>query len=172
MSGAGGLRLGLASIYARGLALHLAESPPGQQLLRHAVITPYAPRTLCANMAGFGLLLAAFHGGRASIVLGLSATLSNVVPILAAMLALGERLPVDNLVGDRSTAGPCADPGWCRPVAPLRSIIAETIRLRPRSVIPRPRFVEANAISVFFAGPQERGDLQLLPLPKVGRGQG
>jgi drug/metabolite transporter (DMT)-like permease len=91
-----GLLLGLASIYARGLALHLAESPPGQQLLRHAVTTPYAPLTLCANVVGFALLLAAFHGGRASIVLALSATLSNVVPILAAMLALGERLPVDN----------------------------------------------------------------------------
>jgi drug/metabolite transporter (DMT)-like permease len=90
-----GLLLGLASIYAKGFALHLVESPPGQ-LLRYAVTTPYAPLTLCANMAGFFLLLGAFRGERASIVLALSATLSNVVPILAAMLALGERLPVDN----------------------------------------------------------------------------
>jgi len=90
-----GLLLGLASIYARGLAIHLAESPPGQQLLRHAVTTPYAPLTLCANMAGFFLLLGAFRGERASIVVALSATLSNVVPILGAMLALGERLPAD-----------------------------------------------------------------------------
>jgi len=89
-----GLLLGLASIYARGLALHLAQSPPGQ-LLRSAVTTPYAPLTLCANMAGFFLLLGAFRGERASIVVALSATLSNVVPILAAMLALGERLPAD-----------------------------------------------------------------------------
>ena len=95
MSGAGGLRLGLASIYARGLALHLAESPPGQQLLRHAVITPYAPLTLCANMAGFFLLLGAFRGERASVVLALSATLSNVVPVVAGMIALGEVLPSD-----------------------------------------------------------------------------
>ena len=90
-----GLLLGLASIYARGLALHLAESPPGQQLLRHAVTTPYAPLCLLANMAGFFLLLGAFRGERASIVVALSATLSNVVPILAAMLALGEQLPSD-----------------------------------------------------------------------------
>ena len=89
-----GLLLGLASIYARGLALHLAESPPGQ-LLRYAVTTPYAPLTLCANMAGFFLLLGAFRGERASIVLALSATLSNVVPILGGMIALGEALPSD-----------------------------------------------------------------------------
>jgi drug/metabolite transporter (DMT)-like permease len=87
-----GLLLGLASIYARGLALHLAQSPPGQ-LLRYAVTTPYAPLTLFANMIGFFLLLAAFRGGRASIVLALSATLSNVVPIVSGMVALGERLP-------------------------------------------------------------------------------
>lgn len=92
---ASGLLLGLASIYARGLALHLAQSQSGD-LLHSAVTTPYAPLCLMANMVGFALLLAAFHGGRASIVLALSATLSNVVPILAAMLALGERLPVDN----------------------------------------------------------------------------
>ncbi|MGH7429963.1 MAG: EamA family transporter [Candidatus Methylomirabilaceae bacterium] len=89
-----GILLGLASIYARGLALVLAQSSPGQ-LVRPAVASPYAWLTLLANLAGFVLLLAAFHGGRASIVLALSATLSNVVPILAAMLALGERLPVD-----------------------------------------------------------------------------
>lgn len=89
-----GLLLGLASIYAKGLALHLAESPPGQ-LLRYAVTTPYAPLTLCANMAGFFLLLGAFRGERASIVLALSATLSNVVPILGGMIALGEVLPSD-----------------------------------------------------------------------------
>jgi len=46
-------------------------------------------------MAGFFLLLGAFRGERASIVVALSATLSNVVPILAAMLALGEQLPSD-----------------------------------------------------------------------------
>ena len=90
-----GLLLGLASIYARGLALHLAVSPPGQ-LLRYAITTPYAPLTLCANMAGFFLLLGAFRGERASIVLALSATLSNVVPILCGMIALGEVLPSDH----------------------------------------------------------------------------
>jgi drug/metabolite transporter (DMT)-like permease len=91
---ASGLLLGLASIYARGLALHLAQSPPGD-LLRSAITTAYAPLCLLANMAGFVLLLGAFRGERASIVVALSATLSNVVPILAAMLALGERLPAD-----------------------------------------------------------------------------
>jgi len=89
-----GLLLGLASIYAKGLALHLAQSPPGQ-LLRYAVATPYAPLTLCANMAGFFLLLSAFRGERASIVVALSATLSNIVPVLSGMIALGESLPSD-----------------------------------------------------------------------------
>ena len=91
---ASGLLLGLASIYARGLALVLAQSPPGQ-LLRHALTTPYAPLTLLANMVGLFLLLGAFRGGRASIVLALSATLSNVVPILSGMIVLGEQLPAD-----------------------------------------------------------------------------
>jgi drug/metabolite transporter (DMT)-like permease len=91
---ASGLLLGLASIYARGLALHLVQSPPGQ-LLRYAVTSPYAALTLFANMVGFFLLLGAFRGARASIVLALSATLSNVVPILSGMVALGEQLPSD-----------------------------------------------------------------------------
>jgi len=91
---ASGLLLGLASIYARGLALFLAQRPPGH-LLRHAITSPYTPLTLIANMAGFFLLLGAFRAQRASIVLALSATLSNVVPILGGMIALGERLPAD-----------------------------------------------------------------------------
>jgi hypothetical protein len=41
-------------------------------------------------MAGFFLLLGAFRGERASVVLALSATLSNVVPILGGMISLGE----------------------------------------------------------------------------------
>jgi uncharacterized membrane protein len=92
---ASGLLLGLASIYARGLALVIANSRVGEGLAR-AAISPYAFLTLLANLVGFALLLAAFREGRASIVLALSATLSNVVPILAAMLALGERLPADD----------------------------------------------------------------------------
>ena len=94
---ASGLLLGLGSIYARGLALFLAQRPPGQ-LLRNAVITPYGPLTLVANMAGFFLLLGAFRGKRASIVLALSGTLSNVVPILGGMIVLGERLPADPML--------------------------------------------------------------------------
>jgi len=91
---ASGLLLGLASIYARGLALVLARSPAGH-LLQHAVATPYAALTLLANMVGFFLLLGAFRGGRASIVVAVSATLSNVVPILSGMIALGEPLPAN-----------------------------------------------------------------------------
>ncbi len=90
-----GILLGLASIYARGLAIVLAHSHVGGHL-RGAVASPYTWLTLLANFVGFVLLLAAFREGRASIVLALSATLSNVVPILAAMLALGERLPADH----------------------------------------------------------------------------
>lgn len=89
-----GLLLGLASIYARGFALHLAQGPPGQ-LVRHTLTSLYAPLTLLANVVGFVLLLAAFRGQRASIVLAISATLSNVVPILGGMVALGEPLPSD-----------------------------------------------------------------------------
>jgi hypothetical protein len=89
-----GVLLGLASISAGRLALVLEQSPPGHPL-RQALSTPYAPLTLVANMAGFSLLLGAFRGNRASIVLALSGTLSNVIPILGGMVALGERLPPD-----------------------------------------------------------------------------
>jgi len=95
VAAASGILLGLASIYARGLALVVADSRAGEGLGR-AVASPYAWLTLLANLVGFALLLAAFREGRASIVLALSATLSNIVPILAAMLALGERLPSDH----------------------------------------------------------------------------
>jgi len=89
-----GVLLGLASISAGRLALVLEQSPPGHPL-RQALSTPYAPLTLVANMAGFSLLLGAFRGNRASIVLALSGTLSTVIPILGGMVALGERLPPD-----------------------------------------------------------------------------
>jgi hypothetical protein len=46
-------------------------------------------------MAGFFLLLSAFRGERASIVVALSATLSNIVPVLSGMIAFGESLPSD-----------------------------------------------------------------------------
>ncbi len=95
---ASGLLLGLGSIYAKGLALFVAQSPPGH-VLRDALTSPYAPLTLLANLVGFFLLLAAFRGERASIILALSATLSNVVPILAGMAVLGERLPADPRLG-------------------------------------------------------------------------
>jgi len=41
------------------------------------------------------VLLGAFRGKRTSIVLALSGTLSNVIPILGGMIALRERLPPD-----------------------------------------------------------------------------
>lgn len=47
-------------------------------------------------MAGFILLLGAFRAQQASIVLALSGTLPNVIPILGGMIALGERLPQDS----------------------------------------------------------------------------
>ena len=46
-------------------------------------------------MLGFFLLLVAFRGSRASIVVSLCGTLSNIVPILGGMIVLGERLPAD-----------------------------------------------------------------------------
>jgi len=95
---ASGLLLGLASIYAKGLALFVAQSPQGH-VLQYALTSPYAPLTLLANLVGFFLLLGAFREERASIILALSATLSNVVPILAAMALLGERLPADPRLG-------------------------------------------------------------------------
>lgn len=91
---ASGLLLGLASVYAKGLALHLTQSPSGE-LFRSVVTSPYTLLTLLANLAGFSLLLGAFRGERAAVVVSLCGTLSNIVPILGGMLALGERLPAE-----------------------------------------------------------------------------
>ena len=87
-----GVLLGLASLYAKGLSSTLARLGQGPWVATLAA-DPYLYLTLLGNGAGFYVLLNALRHARAGVVFTVSSTLSNVVPILGAMVALGERLP-------------------------------------------------------------------------------
>ncbi len=87
-----GVLLGLGSLWAKGLASDFARLAEGQPLLALAG-DPYLYLTLAGNVAGFAVLLNALRDARAGVVFTLSSTLSNVVPILGGMVAMGERLP-------------------------------------------------------------------------------
>ena len=87
-----GVLLGLASLWAKGLASGFSIAEEGQRLAAVAA-DPYLYLTLAGNLVGFAVLLNALRDSRAGVVFTLSSTLSNVVPILGAMVAMGERLP-------------------------------------------------------------------------------
>ncbi len=87
-----GLFLGLASVYAKGLAVAISRGP-SRETWAVLAFNPYLSLTLLGNLIGFALLLGAFYYGRAGIVLPLSAALSNLVPIAGGMVALGEHPP-------------------------------------------------------------------------------
>lgn len=84
LSTASGLLLGLAGVYAKGLANDLAFT--GAAAL-HLFLT------IAANMVGFALMQAAFQSGRGVVVMPLFSSLSNVVPIIGGILVFGETLP-------------------------------------------------------------------------------
>jgi drug/metabolite transporter (DMT)-like permease len=87
-----GLFLGLASIYAKGLAVGLSQGSP-QESWASLAFNPYLWLTFLGNVLGFILLLSAFQQGRAGIVLPLSAAPANLIPVAGGLLVLGERLP-------------------------------------------------------------------------------
>jgi uncharacterized membrane protein len=93
-----GALLGLASLYAKGLASVLSRSGEGPWLAA-LVGEPYLYLTAIGNVLGFGVLLSALRNCRAGVVFTLSSTLSNVVPILGGMAAMGERLPEGPVAG-------------------------------------------------------------------------
>ena len=87
-----GILLGLASIYAQGLAITLSQSA-AQESWGSLAVNPYPWLTFLGNLLGFVLLLCAFQQGRAGIVLPLSAAPANLIPVLGGLLVSGERLP-------------------------------------------------------------------------------
>ncbi len=87
-----GVLLGLASLYAKGLSSTLARLGQGPWVATLAA-DPYLYVTLVGNVGGFYVLLNALRHARAGVVFTVTSTLSNVVPILGAMVAMGERLP-------------------------------------------------------------------------------
>ena len=87
-----GVLLGLGSLYAKGLATALSRPAEGPWLAALAG-EPCLYLTAIGNVLGFGVLLSALRNSRAGVVFTLSSTLSNVVPILGGMVAMGERLP-------------------------------------------------------------------------------
>lgn len=76
---ASGLLLGLASVYAKELAVQVSVTAAGL--------------TLVANMVGFAFMQGALQAGRGVVVMPLFSVLSNLVPIAAGLLLFGERLP-------------------------------------------------------------------------------
>jgi multidrug transporter EmrE-like cation transporter len=84
LSTASGLVLGLAAVYAKGLAngIGLTADAAFHLLL-----------TIGANLVGFAMMQAAFQRGRGVVVMPLFATLSNLVPIIGGILVFGEALP-------------------------------------------------------------------------------
>lgn len=85
LSIASGLILGLASVYAKGLANAPAISA--------ALTSPYFPLTIGTNIVGFILMQAAFQAGRGVVAMPLLSAISNFVPILGGILVYDEILP-------------------------------------------------------------------------------
>jgi multidrug transporter EmrE-like cation transporter len=84
LSTASGLVLGLAAVYAKGLA-------NGIGLTADAAL--HLLLTIGANLLGFAMMQAAFQRGRGVVVMPLFAALSNLVPIIGGILVFGEALP-------------------------------------------------------------------------------
>ncbi len=85
LSVASGLLLGLASVYAKGLADAASLTSPG------AVV--YVLLTAGANLVGFALMQAALQAGRGVVAMPLFSALSNLVPIMGGILVFGEAVP-------------------------------------------------------------------------------
>jgi len=84
LSVASGLVLGLAAVYAKGLANGIGlTSDAALRLLL----------TVGANLVGFAMMQAAFQRGRGVVVMPLFSALSNLVPIIGGILVFGETLP-------------------------------------------------------------------------------
>jgi multidrug transporter EmrE-like cation transporter len=84
LSTASGLVLGLAAVYAKGLASGIGlTADAGLHLLL----------TIAANLVGFAMMQAAFQRSRGVVVVPLLAALSNLVPIVGGILVFGEALP-------------------------------------------------------------------------------
>jgi len=85
LSVSSGLLLGLASVYAKSLAI--------APTFAAALSSLYFPLTLAANIVGFVLMQAALQAGRGVVVMPLFSTLSNLVPIVGGIMVFGEALP-------------------------------------------------------------------------------
>jgi multidrug transporter EmrE-like cation transporter len=84
LSIAGGLVLGLAAVYAKGLASGMSVTADAAF---HLLLT------VGANLVGFAMMQAAFQRARGIVVMPLLAALSNLVPIIGGILVFGEALP-------------------------------------------------------------------------------
>jgi hypothetical protein len=84
LSAASGLVLGLAAVYAKGLANDIGLTADAAL---HLLLT------IGANLVGFAMMQAAFQRSRGVVVVPLLAALSNLVPIVGGILVFGEALP-------------------------------------------------------------------------------
>jgi multidrug transporter EmrE-like cation transporter len=84
LSIASGLVLGLAAVYAKGLANGIGVTADAAF---HLLLT------VGANLVGFAMMQAALQRARGVVVMPLLAALSNLVPIIGGILVFGETLP-------------------------------------------------------------------------------
>ena len=94
-----GLFIGMGALYVRAMFV-LAEA--GENLLAFGVCLPVM---VGANVLGLGIMQSGFQHGKALIVVSLEAVLNKIVAIIGGIVALGEKLPEDELLaGMRITA--------------------------------------------------------------------
>jgi len=85
LSVASGLLLGLASVYAKGLANNVSPTS--------AAAIGYLLLMSGANIVGFALMQAALQVGPGVVAMPLFSALSNLVPIVGGILVFGETAP-------------------------------------------------------------------------------
>ncbi len=82
---AAGLILGLSGLFAKLLAV----APSLAEVLRSSALW----LTIVTNVAGFSLMQSALQHGRGVVVVPILTVLSDMLPIVAGLVVLGERLP-------------------------------------------------------------------------------
>lgn len=97
-----GIAFGLAAVYTKAMTDTFEAS--SAQLAVRIVTDPWIIAMVASNIVGMVMLQNSFHQARGIITMPLSGALSNLVPIVAGMLAFGERLPSDPLAATMRVA--------------------------------------------------------------------
>jgi uncharacterized membrane protein len=93
---AAGVLFGFGGVYTKAMADAFLAGHSASLAIR-VVANPYLYLMIIANVAGIVLQQNAFRSMRGIIVMPIASALSNLVPILAGLVAFGEHLPDDPL---------------------------------------------------------------------------